>query len=157
MALRLSDQLCVAHRFMAGAGEQPAVLLDGFGAALRRRVQVRALRPPARHCLWATTAYGESRCCANQGDAAGEGLDAGAQWLRSAAISRTSTRRITFELSGRQRQDARARAVKMHRVPQAGPWWPAVGAPLERGVRHPCAAATRFVVPTLGRKLERTS
>ena len=24
----------------------------------------------------------------------------------------------------------------MYRVPQAGPWWPAVGAPLERGVRH---------------------
>jgi hypothetical protein len=24
----------------------------------------------------------------------------------------------------------------MHRVPQAGPWWPAVGAPLERGVRQ---------------------
>ena len=23
----------------------------------------------------------------------------------------------------------------MYRVPQAGPWWPAVGAPLERGVR----------------------
>jgi len=38
------------------------------------------------------------------------------------------------ELSGRQRQDARARAGEMYRVPQAGPWWPAVGAPLERGV-----------------------
>ena len=24
----------------------------------------------------------------------------------------------------------------MYRVPQAGPWWPAVGAPLERGVRQ---------------------
>ena len=46
---------------------------------------------------------------------------------------------LTFELSGRRRQDARARAVKMHRVPQAGPWWPAVGAPLERGVRRHCA------------------
>ena len=42
---------------------------------------------------------------------------------------------LTFELSGRQRQDARARTEKMYRVPQAGPWWPAVGAPLERGVR----------------------
>jgi hypothetical protein len=46
---------------------------------------------------------------------------------------------LTFELTGRQRQDARARAVKMHRVPQAGTWWPAVDAPVERGVRHPRA------------------
>jgi antitoxin FitA len=45
---------------------------------------------------------------------------------------------LTFELSGRQRQDARARAEKMYRVPQTGPWWPAVGAPLERGVRPQC-------------------
>jgi hypothetical protein len=49
---------------------------------------------------------------------------------------------LTFELSGRQRQDARARTGKMYRVPQAGPWWPAVGAPLERGVRPPCAVWT---------------
>jgi len=42
---------------------------------------------------------------------------------------------LTFELSGRRRQGARARTGKMYRVPQAGPWWPAVGAPLERGVR----------------------
>ena len=32
-----------------------------------------------------------------------------------------------------------ARAEKMYGVPQAGPWWPAVGAPLERGVRRLCA------------------
>jgi hypothetical protein len=43
---------------------------------------------------------------------------------------------LTFELSGRQRQDARARPQKMYSVPVAGPWWPAVGAPLERGVRQ---------------------
>ena len=46
----------------------------------------------------------------------------------------------TFELRGLQRQDALARTEKMYRVPQAGPWWPAVGAPLERGVRPHCAA-----------------
>ena len=45
-------------------------------------------------------------------------------------------RGLTFELSGRQRQDARPGPVKMHRVPPARAWWPAVGAPLERGVRH---------------------
>ena len=28
-----------------------------------------------------------------------------------------------------------ARAEKMYGVPRTGPWWPAVGAPLERGVR----------------------
>ena len=42
---------------------------------------------------------------------------------------------LTFELSGQQRQDARARAEKMYTVPRTGPWWPAVGAPLERRVR----------------------
>ena len=43
---------------------------------------------------------------------------------------------LTFELSGRQRQDARPGPVKMYRVPPARAWWPAVGAPLERGVRR---------------------
>jgi hypothetical protein len=33
---------------------------------------------------------------------------------------------LTFELSGRQRQDARPRAVMMHHVPQAGLTQPAV-------------------------------
>jgi hypothetical protein len=33
----------------------------------------------------------------------------------------------------------------MYTVPQAGPWWPAVGAPLERGVRHQRAGSA--VVP----------
>jgi len=42
---------------------------------------------------------------------------------------------LTFELSGRRRQDARARLAKMYRVPPDRAWWPAVGAPLERGVR----------------------
>ena len=46
-----------------------------------------------------------------------------------------SLRGLTFELRGPQRQDALARTEKMYRVPQAGPRWPAVGAPLERGVR----------------------
>ena len=43
--------------------------------------------------------------------------------------------RLTFELSGRQRQDARPGLAKMYRVPPDRAWWPAVGAPLERGVR----------------------
>ena len=47
---------------------------------------------------------------------------------------------LTFELSGRQRQDASARTAKMYRVPPAGRWWPAAGAPLERGVRPQFAA-----------------
>ena len=42
---------------------------------------------------------------------------------------------LTLELSGRRRYDARARAEKMDGVPQPGPWWHAVGAPLERLVR----------------------
>jgi hypothetical protein len=55
-------------------------------------------------------------------------------------------RRLTFELSGRQRQDARPGLVKMYRVPPDRAWWLAVGAPLERGVRHQtamrCASAS---------------
>ena len=42
---------------------------------------------------------------------------------------------LTFELSGRQRQDARPGLAKMYRVPLDRAWWPAVGAPLERVVR----------------------
>jgi hypothetical protein len=67
--------------------------------------------------------------------------------LIEAAKSHCSRLRgLTFELTGRQRQDARARAVKMHRVPQTGPWWPAVAAPVERGVRHPCALLAGRVI-----------
>lgn len=43
--------------------------------------------------------------------------------------------RLTFELSGRRRQATRPGPVKMYTVPPARAWWPAVGAPLERGVR----------------------
>ena len=46
---------------------------------------------------------------------------------------------LTFELRGRQRWDARPGLVKMYRVPPDRAWWPAVGAPFERGVRHQCA------------------
>ena len=45
---------------------------------------------------------------------------------------------LTFELSGRQRHDARPRPQTMYTVPVAGAWWHAVGAPLERGVRRQC-------------------
>ena len=46
---------------------------------------------------------------------------------------------LTFELSGRRRQDARPGQAKMYTVLPARAWWPAVGAPLERGVRPHCA------------------
>ena len=45
-------------------------------------------------------------------------------------------RGLTFELSGRRRQDARPGLAKMYRVPPDRAWWPAVDAPLERGVRR---------------------
>jgi hypothetical protein len=48
---------------------------------------------------------------------------------------------LTFELSGRRRQDAKPGPVKMYGVPPARAWWPAVGAPLERGVRPHSAPA----------------
>ena len=44
-------------------------------------------------------------------------------------------RGLTFEVTGRQRQDALARTGTMYRVPQSGPRWPAVGAPVDRRVR----------------------
>ena len=47
---------------------------------------------------------------------------------------------LTFELRGRQRQGARPGPVKMYSVPPTRAWWPAVGAPLERGVRPQFAA-----------------
>ena len=51
------------------------------------------------------------------------------------AAYRTVLCGLTFELSGRRRQDARPGLAKMYRVPPDRAWWPAVGAPLERGVR----------------------
>ena len=51
-------------------------------------------------------------------------------------------RGLTFELSGRRRQDAKPGPVKMYRVPPDRAWWPAVGAPLERGVRQRAAVVT---------------
>ena len=42
---------------------------------------------------------------------------------------------LTFELSGRRQENARPGLAKMYRVPPDRAWWPAVGAPLERGVR----------------------
>ncbi len=66
-------------------------------------------------------------------------------------------RGLTFELSGRQRQDARPGLAKMYRVLPDRAWWPAVGAPLERGVRHPCGAlAMQFAVSVPDRRPERT-
>ena len=50
-----------------------------------------------------------------------------AKWAKS--------QRLTFEVTGRRRQDALARTGKMYRVPRAGPRWPAVGAPVDRRVR----------------------
>ena len=46
------------------------------------------------------------------------------------------SKRLTFVLSGPQRHDARPGLEKMYRVLPGRAWWPAVGAPLERGVRH---------------------
>ena len=43
---------------------------------------------------------------------------------------------LTFELSGRRRQDARPGLATMYRVPPNRAWRPAGGAPLERVVRH---------------------
>ena len=61
-----------------------------------------------------------------------------AEWRFDGATSNKGVflRGLTFELSGRRRQDARPGLAKMYRVPPDRAWWPAVGAPLERGVRH---------------------
>ena len=59
--------------------------------------------------------------------------------LGQAVLRRTATdfkRGLTLELSGHRRLDALGRAEKMDGVPQPGPRWSAVGAPLERRVRH---------------------
>ena len=45
-------------------------------------------------------------------------------------------RGLTFELTGRQQRVARPGLAKMHREPPDRAWWPAVGASVERGVRH---------------------
>ena len=57
---------------------------------------------------------------------------------------RSRLRGLTFELSGRRRQDARPGLAKMYRVPPDRAWWPAVDAPLERGVRRHCTALSQL-------------
>jgi len=44
-------------------------------------------------------------------------------------------RRLTFEVRGRRRCDARPRPQTMYNVPVAGAWWRAVGGPFGRRVR----------------------
>jgi hypothetical protein len=44
--------------------------------------------------------------------------------------------RPNAELTGRRRVDARPGLQTMYRVPAGRAWWPAVGAPVERPVRH---------------------
>jgi hypothetical protein len=51
---------------------------------------------------------------------------------------------LTFELRGRRRWDARPGLVKMYRVPPDRAWWPAVGAPFERGVRAHSRHCARY-------------
>ena len=60
---------------------------------------------------------------------------------------------LTFKLSGPQRQDARPMPVKMYLLPQTQAWRPAVGAPLEGGVRLPSlcwAGGMKLPLPCLG-------
>ena len=56
--------------------------------------------------------------------------------LRKCACQRGCLRGLTFELSRRRRWDARPGMQKMYSVPVSRAWWPAVGARLQRGVRH---------------------
>ena len=56
-------------------------------------------------------------------------------------------RDLTFELSGRRRQDARPGLATMYRVPPDRAWWPAVGAPLERGVSGVIGPSAPQIVP----------
>ncbi len=58
-----------------------------------------------------------------------------------AAFCWSESRGLTFEVSWRQRQDARPEPQKMYTVPVARAWWPAVGAQLDRGVRPHRACA----------------
>ena len=67
-------------------------------------------------------------------------------------------RGLTFEVSGRRRQDARPGLAKMYHVPPDRAWRPAVGAPLERAVRPHCALTGRLEphicdAPTVSRQV----
>ncbi len=58
-------------------------------------------------------------------------------WTSPSCASASEARScgLTFELSGRRRQATRPGLARLYRVPPDRAWWPAVGAPLERGVR----------------------
>ena len=68
-------------------------------------------------------------------------------WFTPKALTLLVHRTAPFVLpnvraKGRRRWDARPGLAKMYRVPPGRAWWPAVGAPLERGVRPQCAGET---------------
>ena len=155
LALRLSDRLGPQAGISArGAPDMSGKPLD-FRAPRKRGERQLASAVASREAAWAVPAseYKSGKC----GGHAGEDC-----WPAQAlpprrvpqqcephgrAVWRQGTdlpmRGLTFELSGRRRQDARPGLAKMYRVPPDRAWWPAVGAPLERGVRpHSSAAAT---------------
>ena len=68
-------------------------------------------------------------------------------WVRSRSNGCMALRCLTFEVSRRRRWDARPGLAKMYRVPPARAWWPAVGAPLDRGVRQRCSRGVVAVGP----------
>ena len=114
-----------------------------FGTGLATPLKVDRVIFPIRPRWDKNTCSGAShdRCLTSRGSAA-RGCSAHADrrtFCWSAALLPLCG--LTFELSGRRRQDARPGLAKMYRVPPDRAWWPAVGAPLERGVRHQCVGA----------------
>ena len=152
LALRLSEGLCLrARRSACGASAGRAGLPvpeRRMRGTMRRTCAPRA-RPvcdlPAWSNAGAMMKTVGSAATDNDSQVIGEGASRRSEGSSSRGEPPGASRAeevcwqpfagITFELSGRRRQDARPGPVKMYRVPPARAWWPAVGAPLERGVR----------------------
>ena len=108
------------RRMFGLAGFKPALIKTR--ASVASASQLRAAAAHRRACAALTNTMHSAVCAV---DAAPTDFADTALWCA-----------LTFELSGRRRQDARPGLAKMYRVPPDRAWWPAVGAPLERGVRH---------------------
>ena len=108
------------------------------GAPSNERGHYVSARPARNHCLPHEHTWLDTRMKFGTGwRSAGIGIGCSAvRYSKADHTPKDGFQRPTFELSGRRRQDARPGLAKMYRVPPDRAWWPAVGAPLERGVRR---------------------
>jgi hypothetical protein len=129
-------QLLCQARWCSGCSPTQRTTELNLPARGRRDLPTLQMTRVLHHVSGAGVFYVHERVCVIAADA---GWKKAVPAEREGACACWNLPRLTFELTGRQRQDARPGPVKMYRVPPARAWWPAVAAPVERGVRPRCS------------------